>query len=79
MAEGATDKAKGRVKEAAGKVTGDDDLEREGRIDRGAGTAKDKVGEAADNVTDKVREATDKVGDKVGEATDKVEDAVRRD
>jgi uncharacterized protein YjbJ (UPF0337 family) len=43
------DDAKGRVKEAAGEVTGDRDLKREGKADRAAGKAKegaDKVKEA---------------------------------
>jgi uncharacterized protein YjbJ (UPF0337 family) len=55
MGEGATDKAKGRVKEAAGTLTGDDKLKREGKIDRGSGTVKDKVADAADKVKDTVR------------------------
>jgi uncharacterized protein YjbJ (UPF0337 family) len=55
MGHGATDEAKGRVKEAAGTLTGDDKLKREGKIDRGAGTVKDKVHEAADKVKDTVR------------------------
>jgi uncharacterized protein YjbJ (UPF0337 family) len=63
MGEGATDKAKGRVKEAAGKVTGDDRLKREGKMDRGAGSVKDKVAEGAGTVKDKVDEAADKVKD----------------
>ncbi|HTE59948.1 MAG TPA: CsbD family protein [Solirubrobacteraceae bacterium] len=55
MGEGAADKTKGRVKEAAGKLTGDDKLKREGKIDRGAGTVKDKVAEGADKVKDTVQ------------------------
>jgi uncharacterized protein YjbJ (UPF0337 family) len=55
MGEGATDKTKGRVKEAVGTLTGDDKLKREGKIDRGAGTVKDKVAETADKVKDAVR------------------------
>jgi uncharacterized protein YjbJ (UPF0337 family) len=55
MGDEATDKAKGRVKEAAGTLTGDDKLKREGKIDRGAGTLKDKAAEAADKVKDTVR------------------------
>jgi uncharacterized protein YjbJ (UPF0337 family) len=37
MGDGKTDKAKGRVKEAAGSLTGDEDLKREGRRDQAAG------------------------------------------
>ena len=47
---GSMDEAKGRVKEAAGKLTDDDDLQREGKVDRAAGKAKDVV----DNVRDKL-------------------------
>lgn len=43
---------KGRGKEAAGDLTGDKDLEREGKIDQGSASIKDKVGKAADKVKD---------------------------
>lgn len=46
------DDAKGRVKEAAGNLTGDDDLKREGKVDQAAGTVKDKTGDAVDKVKD---------------------------
>ena len=49
-----TDDAKGRVKEAAGSVTGDDDLKREGKTDQAAGTVKDVAGSAKDKVDDAV-------------------------
>jgi uncharacterized protein YjbJ (UPF0337 family) len=55
-----TDEAKGRVKEAAGDVTGDDDLKREGKVDRATGSVKDKVGDAADKVKDVVNPSDDK-------------------
>ena len=42
--EGALDKAKGRVKEAAGAVTGDKDKKAEGRSDQTKGTLKEKKG-----------------------------------
>jgi uncharacterized protein YjbJ (UPF0337 family) len=48
------DDAKGRAKEAAGDLTGDKDLQREGQIDQATGTAKEKVGEAADKVKETV-------------------------
>lgn len=48
MGDGAGDKAKGNIKEAAGDLTGDKDLEREGKVDQASGTVKDKVGDAAD-------------------------------
>ena len=36
MSEGKSDDIKGRVKEAAGVLTGDEDLEREGKVDQAA-------------------------------------------
>ena len=49
------DDAKGRVKEAAGSLTGDDDLKREGKVDKASGAAKDGVEKAADKVKDTLR------------------------
>jgi uncharacterized protein YjbJ (UPF0337 family) len=48
------DDAKGRVKEAAGDLTDDEDLQREGKVDQATGTVKEKVGEASDKVKDAV-------------------------
>jgi uncharacterized protein YjbJ (UPF0337 family) len=46
--EGAMDKAKGRVKEAAGSLTGNKDRKAEGRADQDKGTLKKKKGAAKD-------------------------------
>jgi uncharacterized protein YjbJ (UPF0337 family) len=54
MGDGDADEAKGRVKEAAGSLTGDDGLKNEGKVDRASGTVKDKVGDAADKAKDVV-------------------------
>lgn len=43
---------KGRTKEAAGSLTGDEDLKREGKVDQKSASVKDKVGDAADTVKD---------------------------
>jgi uncharacterized protein YjbJ (UPF0337 family) len=51
---GNTDDAKGRIKEAAGDLADNDDLKREGKVDRAAGAAKDKVDDAADKIKDAV-------------------------
>lgn len=48
------DEAKGRVKEAAGDLTGDKDLQREGKTDQAAGKAKEGIDEAADKVKDAI-------------------------
>jgi uncharacterized protein YjbJ (UPF0337 family) len=47
------DDAKGRVKEAAGSITGDDELKREGKVDKTAGKAKSGI----ERMTDKVKDA----------------------
>jgi uncharacterized protein YjbJ (UPF0337 family) len=46
------DEAEGRVKEAVGDLTDDDDLQREGKIDRAQGKAKDAIEDAGDKVKD---------------------------
>jgi uncharacterized protein YjbJ (UPF0337 family) len=53
------DEAKGRTKEAAGDLTDDDKLKREGKIDRAVSSVKDKVDDAADKVKDKVGRGDD--------------------
>jgi uncharacterized protein YjbJ (UPF0337 family) len=52
--KGAMDKAKGSVKEAAGKVTGDRKMQAEGKLDKAKGNARAAVGD----VKDAVRNAT---------------------
>ena len=51
---GNADEAKGRVKEAAGDLTGDKSLKNEGKVDRASGAVKDAVGDTADKVKDVV-------------------------
>jgi uncharacterized protein YjbJ (UPF0337 family) len=48
------DDVKGRLKEAAGDLTDDKDLKREGKIDRAEGAAKEKLDDAADKLKDAV-------------------------
>jgi uncharacterized protein YjbJ (UPF0337 family) len=45
---------KGRVKEAAGDVTDNDDLKREGKVDQASAKVKETVGNVADKVKDVV-------------------------
>ena len=45
-----TDDLKGRVKEAAGDLTDDDDLKREGQVDQGKGKVKDFVDDVGDKL-----------------------------
>ena len=51
MAEN-TDDLKGRAKEAAGDLTGDKDLKREGKLDQATGKAKEGVERASDAAKD---------------------------
>lgn len=46
------DEAKGRIKEAAGDLTDDDDLKREGKTDQMGATVKEKAGEVVDKAKD---------------------------
>jgi len=55
-----TDEAKGRIKEAAGDLTGDKDLKREGQTDQMIGNVKKRVDDAGDKVKDAVTSDDDK-------------------
>jgi uncharacterized protein YjbJ (UPF0337 family) len=61
MASGKTDEKKGRVKEAAGVLTGDKKMQREGKADQAAG---------------KVKKAVEKAKDKADKAIDDLKDAL---
>ena len=56
-----TDDVKGRVKEAAGSLTDDQDLKNEGKVDRASGAIKEKVEDAKD----KVEGAVDSIKEKL--------------
>jgi uncharacterized protein YjbJ (UPF0337 family) len=51
---GKIDETKGRTKQAAGDLTDDEKLKREGKIDRAVSTVKDKVDDVADRVKETV-------------------------
>ena len=53
MASGKSDELKGRLKEAAGALTGDKKLKRDGKADQAVGKIKQKV----ERVIDKVKDA----------------------
>jgi len=48
--KGAADKAKGAIKDAAGKVTGDKELQTEGKLDKAKGDAHNLAGDLKDAV-----------------------------
>jgi uncharacterized protein YjbJ (UPF0337 family) len=54
MMEGKADELKGRAKQAAGDITDNDDLKREGKADKASGKVKQKVDDAKDWVEDKI-------------------------
>jgi uncharacterized protein YjbJ (UPF0337 family) len=53
---GKADEVKGRIKEAAGAITDDDKLRREGKTDQAVG----KVKQAIDKVAEKTKDAVDR-------------------
>jgi uncharacterized protein YjbJ (UPF0337 family) len=53
---GKTDVVKGRIKEAAGALTGNDELREEGKSDQAVGKAKQAVQKAADTVKKAVKQ-----------------------
>jgi uncharacterized protein YjbJ (UPF0337 family) len=46
--KGAADKAKGSIKETVGKISGDTDLESEGKLDKAKGDVHNAVGDVKD-------------------------------
>jgi uncharacterized protein YjbJ (UPF0337 family) len=59
--EGRKEIVKGRVKEAAGKLTGNKNLESEGTSERAEGAAQERIGKASR----KVGEAIEDLGKKI--------------
>jgi uncharacterized protein YjbJ (UPF0337 family) len=62
--DGTTDDIKGRAKEAVGDLTDDQDMKREGKVDRASGKVKDKL---------------DDLGDKAGDLIDDVKEKLHKD
>ena len=50
--KGAADKVKGAIKDVAGKVTGDKDLQAEGKFDKAKGAAHNVAGDVKDAFRD---------------------------
>jgi uncharacterized protein YjbJ (UPF0337 family) len=64
--KGKLDEGKGKVKQAAGDVGGDDDLHREGKVDEAAGKTKQAVSDAGEKVGDGVSKVADAAKGAVG-------------
>ena len=58
---GKAEEMKGRVKEAAGDLLDNDELQREGKLDQGSGKLKQKVDDAKDAIDDGIDKVTDRV------------------
>jgi uncharacterized protein YjbJ (UPF0337 family) len=71
---GKSDSAKGHVKEAAGVLSGDEELEAEGKRDQLAGKAKNKTAEAEE----KVERGIDKAKDSIESTLDKAKKVLHR-
>jgi uncharacterized protein YjbJ (UPF0337 family) len=54
MSEHKAEDMKGRLKEAVGDVTGDKDLQREGKIDQASAATKKTIDDVADKMKDVV-------------------------
>jgi len=50
--EGGMDQAKGRVKDAVGGLTGDEQLQAEGKMDQAQGGLQEKLADVKDKVAD---------------------------
>jgi uncharacterized protein YjbJ (UPF0337 family) len=71
---GSTNKIKGRIKEAAGVLTDNDRLKREGQRDQVVGEVKETAERAMEKVKDKAEQAVKKVKDKAERAVEKAKD-----
>jgi uncharacterized protein YjbJ (UPF0337 family) len=60
---GKTDTITGRIKEAVGALTDNDDLKREGQRDQAVGEVKEAAEGAAEQVKDKVARVVEKIKD----------------
>jgi uncharacterized protein YjbJ (UPF0337 family) len=69
-----SDQAKGHAKEAAGLLTGNEDLQSEGRAEQVAGEAQEQT----EKVKDTVEGGLDKVQHALNEVLDKAKKAVHR-
>ncbi|MBX3029089.1 MAG: CsbD family protein [Chloroflexi bacterium] len=70
MTDARIDQVKGDIKEGAGKVTGDRDLEAEGAAESALAGLRRDAGEVADKARDMAGDVADKAGDLAGKARD---------
>jgi uncharacterized protein YjbJ (UPF0337 family) len=74
---GKSDVVKGRIKEAAGALTGDDTLREEGKTDQAVGNAKQIVQKAVDEVKDAAKKTVGRVKKAAERAVAKAKDVAK--
>lgn len=72
MSNTTIDKAKGKIKEAVGKATGDKELEAEGQLEQASATVREKAAEIKADVADAVGSVVDRVSAVASNIKDKV-------
>ena len=75
--QGKAERAKGYVKDKAGEILNDPELEAEGEVERGKGTLREGFGKAKEAVTDAAHTVKEKVSDTVDDLTDDDDDDER--
>jgi uncharacterized protein YjbJ (UPF0337 family) len=75
MSDARIDQAKGDVKTATGKVTGDRDLEAQGRAESTAAGLRKDAGDAADRAKDAAGDVADRTRDMARDVQGKAQDA----
>jgi uncharacterized protein YjbJ (UPF0337 family) len=72
MSNAKVDKATGQAKEVLGKVTGNKELENEGKLEQAGASIREVAGEVADGVAGTVGNAIDSVGNAAERLKDKL-------
>ena len=72
MSNPTIDKAKGQIKEAVGKATGDRQLETEGQVEQASATVREKVAEIKTGVAEAVGNVVERVSAVASDLKDKV-------
>ena len=72
MSDPRIDKAKGQIKEAVGKATGDQQLEAEGQVEQASATVREKAAEITADVAEAVGNVIDRAGAVAANIKDKV-------
>lgn len=72
MSNPAIDKAKGQIKEAVGKVTGNQQMEAEGQVEQVSAAVREKAAELKAGVAGAVGNVVERVGAAAADLKDKV-------